>query len=299
MKFFKNTFLLTFSATLSVLIVSYLSAGAVDFSIRLEPSVWSVSVGEDFSLKVLVEADKPINVYSISISFDDDKLEVIGINDTGSIADVRRDLPGVFEGGIIRFQGGSLEPFQGKGGLLFVINFTVKQEGGLDFRVNEGNFYLANGKGTKVDPVLSSVRVLALESPNMGDSDFIDTEVDISDTNPPEIKELALVQDPITPEQKLLSFIVRDDVSGVRDTSFEVKRWFWWEGPFSAHNPSSIRKEVWAVRFRAIDNTGNVMQKTVYDWGAFFRYSAPWGLLLVFLISYIAVINRNKSRNCL
>ncbi|MEK7180763.1 MAG: cohesin domain-containing protein [Patescibacteria group bacterium] len=244
-----------------------------------------VSVGDEFSVEILIDSDQPLNAYSFVLKYPTDNLQVIGFNSANSIIDVQREEPQVFEGGSIKFAGASLKPFSGRGGIISIINFKALRSGNETLNFSEPKVYLADGKGTKVVPGFKSIDIKIGEAVGT-----IPHKIEFNDIKPPEIVILNLTKDPITSGRKLLSFLIKDDVSGVKEILYREMRWFWWGEFQKAQNPSALPLRTWAVEIKAIDNAGNVTQRTIYDWGALVKsYFLLW---FVIVLAAILVINR-------
>ncbi|MBI3588895.1 MAG: hypothetical protein HY093_00565 [Candidatus Liptonbacteria bacterium] len=243
-----------------------------------------LGAGSEFSVKVLVDSKEALNAYAFSIDYPAEKLEVVSVNDAGTILDIRKDQPEAPFSSPLKFSGAGFKSFSGKAGLLFRINFRVIEVGSSLLTFSESKAYLADGKGTLIVP---EVRILKVEAKEgiLGSTPEV-----VNDKTPPSFEKLALVPDPINSGQKLLTFLVKDDVSGVRDVSLQSKRWLWWEEIKKISNPAAVSNSTWAVRVRVSDNTGNISEKIIYDWGVLARNL--WPLILIMFFAIILVINR-------
>jgi len=247
-----------------------------------------LGIGAEFPLKIVVDAESPINAYQVELKFSAQNLEVIGTNDAGSIIDIARDQPKVYENGSLTFSGASLNPFEGEGGLLLTVNFRVLGVGLSELSFGDSAVYLANGKGTKVRVEGEETMILSEEGV------AVTKEAAVVDEAPPNVLNLSLTEDPINPEQKLLGFLVKDDSTGVRQTFVQYRRWLTWSDLEVAQNPMALPKNAWAVKFQAFDNTGNVSEKIIYDWKAFIYYDLL--VLLLLLTALGVVMNRILRR---
>ncbi len=248
----------------------------------------TLGVGAEFPLKIVLDTDNPVNAYQVALGFNSENLEVLNTNDAGSIIDIMRDQPEVYEDGRVTFSGASLNSFEGDDGLLLTLNFRVLKEGVSELNFLESFVYLANGKGTKIR-VLSGVGTVVSK-----EGVAVTKDAMIVDDAPPSVLNLSIVDDPINEKQKLLGFVVKDNSAGVKQTFIQYRKWLTWSDEEIAQNPMAIPKNVWAVKFRALDNTGNISEKVVYDWKAFLYYD-----LLVFVIAILTlgvVINRTFKR---
>lgn len=263
--------------------------GHVSFAV-IEPTLHiigpeeTLGIGAEFDLKIVLDTENPVNAYQVAMSFDPEILEVINTNDAASIIDIMRDQPKVYEDGRVTFSGASLNPFVGGDGLLLTLNMRVKEEGVGNFTFQDSFVYLANGKGTKVRIVSGGGRVEAQEGV------AAQKEAKIVDEAPPSVLNLSITNDPINPDQKLLGFLVKDNSTGVKQTYLQYRQWLRWSEPLVAQNPTALPKNAWAVKFQAIDNTGNIIEKVVYDWKAFIYYDLL--ILILALLAIGIVLNR-------
>ena len=248
----------------------------------------TLGIGAEFPLRIIVDTENPFNAYQVVLSFNAQNLEVMGTNDAGSIIDITRDQPKIHQEGRVTFSGASLNPFEGGDGLLLTINFRVLKEGTSEFKLEDSFVYLANGKGTKVR--VSGDRLVVVSQEGVA----VEKEASIIDDAPPSVLNLSLTDDPINPEQKLLGFVVKDNLTGVKQTYIQYKQWLTWSDLEVAQNPVALPKNVWAVKFQAMDNTGNVSEKIIYDWRAFIYYDLS--ILIIALVAIGTVINRTLRR---
>lgn len=244
-----------------------------------------VSVGDEFSVEILIDSDQSLNAYSMTVKYPAGSLQVLGFNSANSIIDVRRNEPQVLEGGSIKFTGASLKPFSGRGGIISVVNFKAFQSGNVNLNFSEAKVYLADGRGTKVVPSFNASDIGIVEAKG-----GVPRKIEFNDTQPPSIIFLNLTKDPITPGRKLLNFLVKDDVSGVREVLYREKRWFWWSEFQKAQNPTVLPLNVWSVEIKVIDNAGNATQRMINDWGAL----AESNFLLWFVMVLVAVLVINR-----
>ena len=306
---FKNTnsrpllhsrFYFIFSKFLAVVILlsafyflfSSIMVSAVSLSIYSEAPSTNIAPGSEFPLRVLIDSPQPLNAYSLNFSYPADLLELVNFDNSRSIINIWQSQPVVYRGGSIKIIGASLTPFQGTGGEIMTINFKAIAEGSALFSFGESAVYLANGKGTKVIPQVENLEI-SLQSGGAK----IEKRKEV-DSVPPEIKILALTEDPFRPERKILGFLVEDTGSGTKETLIRSRRWLWWSDWQSAINPVALINSVWSIDFRVVDNQGNASKKTLYDWGAFLRYFLPLGVGLFILVLTIAlkiVKRRRKS----
>ncbi|MEK9173567.1 MAG: cohesin domain-containing protein [Patescibacteria group bacterium] len=251
-----------------------------------------VSSASPFTVKILVDSLQPVNGYAFSVIYDVQKTKLVGLVDAGSVVDFWRPKPEVFGGGRIRFEGVSIKPFSGSSGLIYSLTFEPLEEG--EFKIffePKSSAYLANGKGTRVDPELRELKLVITSEVVLGSGQVGEKP---KDATLPLIKIVSITPDSITDGQRLLSYLVKDDDSGVGTVTVRFRRWFGWGSSLLASNSMSIPRGVWAVEFLVADNSGNFARKVVYDWDVFMLSVLPI-ILLSFLI-LVVFINKIFKR---
>ncbi len=117
---------------------------------RLSPQHTAVEPGDTFAIQVVVEAEKPANVFAGDILFSPDVLEVVSIDYNTSIADIWVTRPWYENGaGTINFGGGT----SAKGGFtgigtLITVTFITKTEGDGAIALRQPRILLHDGLGT-------------------------------------------------------------------------------------------------------------------------------------------------------
>ncbi|MBU6500836.1 MAG: hypothetical protein KGJ89_01810 [Patescibacteria group bacterium] len=243
----------------------------------------AVTVGSEFSVKILIDSDQPLNAYEVSAGFPAGILDFSGFNNGNSIIDVWQNQPLVYSGGGIKFSGGSLTPFSGKSGELLTLNLKALKEGNARLDFDNAAFYLANGKGTKIVPQTEGAEISVVYPSIAVATSSLAVPIVVDDT-PPQIKYLAIVPDPINQDQKLVSSLVTDSDSGVKNLSMRTRTNLFWSDWQDAQNPTAVPLSVWAVDFKAMDNSGNITEKIIYDWNVF------WRLALIYLAVAAGII---------
>lgn len=95
----------------------------------ISPSNKTLTVGETFTVEVMVEAQVPVNVFAGDLQFDTDKLHVESIDYNTSIADLWAEEPWYSNGdGTLTFAGGTTKEggFEGTASLIKITFKTLK-----------------------------------------------------------------------------------------------------------------------------------------------------------------------------
>src|SRR3989344_1927444 len=251
-------------------------------------------LGSEFTAKILIDADEPLNAYRFVLRYPSQTLAVTRIDNSRSIVDVSPAVP-MDDNGRISFSGGSLAPFKGTGGELLSVRFKAERAGEAELGFDEAAAYAADGKGTEVIPQVQTILLrIAQAAPTGIESAPVPPAVDDA---PPEIRSLAILSDPFNPEQKILSFLVADPGSGIQTTRARTRTWASWSDWQTMETASvTLSSAVWAVEFTVVDNSGNTTKRTVYDWPTFAkRIAIPAILAAIVIILAALVINKARK----
>ncbi len=240
-----------------------------------------VSFGSEFSVKIFIDSEEKVNAYLFEVGYPVG-LEFSGYDANGSIVDIWQQLPKAGSGKI-SFGGGSVRSFFGGKGKIVELGFRARKDGRTRFDFTKAEFFLADGKGTMVLPQTESATVAVLKPGELPAETAIETSLS-ADKTPPEILEIALFADPFDKNRKLLGFLAKDDISGIKETKIRVRSGIFWNDWVSAGSPIGMPAGVWAIDFVAADNNGNVAEKIIYDWQAFAVFLAKYLLGIVALI---------------
>ncbi|MDO8537176.1 MAG: GxxExxY protein [bacterium] len=261
----------------------------------------SITAGSEFTVKVLLDSDVGLNAYEVSFSYTNDKIEVVSFNNGGSIINIWQTQP-TDKDGLIKWSGGSLSAFSGNKGELLSVRLKALGEGNAEFHFKDVSAYLADGKGTKIAPLLKNSEFDVVPQNSTADSPRSVIELTPQDTTPPQIESLSFIADPFNTGQKILSFAVRDVDSGIKETMARSRRWFFWGEWQAVSNPVALPNGIWAVDFRVHNNNGGRTEATIYDWNAFIRgplliLLTFFGLIVIFLINRVLVRRRMYNKN--
>ena len=258
----------------------------------LQASNEEAGINSEFTVKVLVDSETPLNAYAAEINYPSQLLEPVRFDNSFSLINFWHDEPQVFANGRIMFNGGSPAPFRGEAGELLTIYFKARQEGFAELSLLNSAVYAADGKGTEISPEIRPLKVMIRSGAiPAGEPAPIDT---VS----PEIKFLSIIPDPFKPDQKLVGIVASDPGSGVKETLLRWRSLLLWDEWQLAKNPTAVPKNVWAVQIKVFDNQGNVTEKTIYDWREFrSRLLLPIALIIAgFAIAFFAKRIRKRQR---
>lgn len=262
--------LLTFSP-------AYGEEGVVFYSVSEIPNV---TPGSEFDVKILVDSREPLNTYEFALRYSPEVLEVVRLNSANSIIDVWQTQPVVYEGGRIRWSGGSFKAFSGTAGEILRITFKTLKVGEAAIAFEKADAYIADGKGTQAASASRELRLAVRAGSPLAASPFVDA-------SPPEIQTVTLEKDPFNPNQNLLSVLAKDTGSGVKEMEARYRTYLAWSEWQPIRNPVAFPPNVWAVNVRVRDNVGNQTAQIIYQWPVFMKNFLPIILIaaaLAFLI---------------
>lgn len=122
-------------------------------SLSLSPPTGNFPKDKTFSVNVNVgSADQAMNAASATITFPNDKLQVVSISKTNSIINFWAQEPSFSNGsGTITFEGVALTPgYKGGSGKIITINFKGKQTGLADVKITKSDVFANDGFGTGI-----------------------------------------------------------------------------------------------------------------------------------------------------
>jgi hypothetical protein len=117
--------------------------------------------GSEIVVGVFLDSTAPINAFDLVVNYPEDKLEFLNSDNTGSIVNIWQTKPSLTEDGKVSFSGGILKAFSGTRGFIINLSFRVLEEGKATLIFTKSDLYLANGKGTKIEPLLSDLSLEA------------------------------------------------------------------------------------------------------------------------------------------
>jgi len=129
---------------------------STEASLRLVPSVSSVTVGDTFTALVLADASTPVNVFSGELTYNTDVIQIDGIDYNTSIADLWAEKPWYENGdGTMNFGGGTTQR-GGFTGTATLITITIRAVGAGDAALNLHNMRILKYDGLGTDAELTT-----------------------------------------------------------------------------------------------------------------------------------------------
>jgi len=150
--------------------------------VYLEGPLSPIALESKFSISVLLDGVDPINAFDLEIVYEKDKLKFSNSDNTGSIVDIWQPAPRILPNGNIRLGGGILKAFNGKKGLFVKLSFKAIGLGRPKFFFAKSNLYIADGKGTEVQPLTGDFSVSLKEDGKLISEPtvpFEETEADV------------------------------------------------------------------------------------------------------------------------
>lgn len=255
----------------------------------------------DFTVKVLVDSDEPLNAYDLTIAYPSDLVSVKSIDNSHSIINIWQNT--FFEpptNGPIKIKGGSLKSFQGEAGEIISLHLTALKIGRGDFIFEKAAAYLADGRGTMagVETKNSPLLIYSLVLEPSTSTEIIQgkiVEFGEKDKLPPLINFLKIEKNPFNDKEKLLIFDVQDKDSGIKSIWIKTKSYLSWSNWQEASNPYSFSPRVWAIRFRVMDNSGNISERIIYRWDILI-YKVILAVVLLSLLVFLVRFGIRKFK---
>jgi len=122
-------------------------------SLYIAPLSENPRAGGNFTVTIKTDSlAQPVNAIKGVLTFNKDRLEIIGVSKIGSILNLWVDEPSFSNlDGTLKFQGGVPNPgFMGNGGVVLHIIFRAKTSGVTSLIWKEGQVLASDGKGTNI-----------------------------------------------------------------------------------------------------------------------------------------------------
>jgi hypothetical protein len=148
-------------------------------AVSIEPSQGTVTAGETFTIKIVVDSDTPVNVFKGLLRFDDTKLAVSSIDYNTSIADLWAEEPWYSNGaGTINFTGGTTRTggFTGTGSLV-TVTFTTIATGEAAIYMEEVQILAHDGLGTAIPITFPIDAIFAISKAQLESETRLETSV--------------------------------------------------------------------------------------------------------------------------
>ena len=279
--FFIAFFLLTF-------IAAGVSSGQEPLELYFRTKEAFLSPASEFSVEVIVAGNQPINALDLEVSYPVDLLEFLGFDNSESIVDIWQGNPEAKIDGLIVLRGGLFRPFEGGEGELIKLNFRSQAVGQGQIIFKKGNFFLADGKGTLIIPVIRPLEILISEQAPLAK---IEKK---PDQTPPRLN-VEIAKTPLEKSQ-LIVFSAQDKESGIKSAVFRSKKWFTWSDWQNTQNPFPVPKGAWTIELKVVNNNGDETIKVIYLWGEIVLKIVLLlgGLFLLIAASRFLFYNKNK-----
>lgn len=202
----KIPFRIFISFLLSALYSLLSTSPAQAASLFISPNSNNVSVGEAFSINVLISAPtQAINATEATIFFPSSKLRVISVSDSDSILNLWVKKPSFSNSlGTIDFSGVILDPgFIGSAGKVLTVNFRTLAPGSAPIILTNGAILANDGKGTNVlDELRDANYFISAAAPPIATPKKVSEEKTmVPEATPPEGQSIKTPEEPITSDQ--------------------------------------------------------------------------------------------------
>lgn len=148
-------------------------------TVRIEPPQGTVIAGENFTIRIVVDSDTPVNVFKGLLRFDDTRLAVSSIDYNTSIADLWAEEPWYSNGaGTLNFTGGTTKTggFTGAGSLV-TVTFTTLATGEAAIYMEDMQILAHDGLGTAIPVTVPIDAVFAISLEQLESETRLETSV--------------------------------------------------------------------------------------------------------------------------
>jgi len=269
-------------------------------SIYFNASDESIYTDDEFLVTLRVGTpDRAINVIDGTILFDNSLLEIKEVSTGGSLLTVWQKEPTVDNSkGKLSFVGGIPGGFQGEDGEVLKISFFAKNQGDAVVGFLDGfSVYLHDGRGTQLNPWLTTLSVTVLEK-EVGTQPRNDwQELVEQDETPPEPFEVEIGQDiSVYDNQHFISFYSTDSESGI--DHYEVQEG---GGEFvEVTSPYLLEDQSLksSIIVKVVDEAGNerLVEYTPEVESIYMKYGVWVVVIILMILIYIFLIKQKKQK---
>ena len=259
--------------------------------VRLYSHKTEVKSGEQFIMDVIVQSESLLNAVEGRLVFPENMLEVLEINDGGSVVNFWAERPHLESGGALLFSGITPGGFSGPNNHLLSVLFEAKIPGQAEIRLERIRILENDGAGTEITVLARPTAVLIEPGDSKVRKEFVE------DYEPPENFTPSITNDPTVFEGKyFLVFSTQDKISGI--DRYEVKEGNWGfyrraESPYPLSDQSLSKK----IFVRAIDKAGNqrisVINTTLKN--SRYKEAVIFGIMLV--LSLVLFLFKKHGKN--
>lgn len=238
----------------------------------------NLSVGERFTVKVLISAPRAVNVFDAAIEYSSGTLELYAFETKNSIIQLWKDGPAIPEGNVFLVTGGNISGWSGKGGELITLHFRVKALGPAYTKFKKGNVYYSDGLGTK-SKVISEQFNYLIKSGAGSSSPGGEKGFDRNEILAPKIAALDVIENK-SEGSRLVVWAFDNEISSLKKTEARFFSLFSWSEWIPAASPMKIPDNAWGVEVRATSLTGDVSGKIAYTIPPIINTAAIYALVL-------------------
>lgn len=259
-----------------------------------------VSISQEFEVQFLVNSkDESVNAFEGKIIFPDNLVDLVDIRDGNSIVNFWMDKPQPKDNYIL-FSGITPGGFQGENGLIFSVIFKAKDQGILNFKLDDLKILKNDGLGSSAVLNITPIDISIFDRPISGEA-LITT---IEDKESPELFIPELSRDKLIYNNNwFIVFTTQDKLSGI--SHYEVKesrsrfyailnRWHRAESPYILKD----QKLKSYIFIKATDKSGNERTVVINPYNKLQLYEnyENWTIIIVLVI--LTIIIKNKRALC-
>jgi hypothetical protein len=280
---------------LAILILFFFTDKIFAAKITIDSKNQEINTGDQFEVNIFLDTDEEyINAAEGKIAFPKDLLELKEIRDGNSIVNFWIERPRIESENTIIFSGITPGGYIGDKGLIFSVIFQAKKEGEGTVEISDAKVLLNDGKGTEANLAISNLNFLiSQQAPPSSISE-------IQDTDPPELFELVIAQDPNIFDGKwFLVFATQDKRSGIdhyeileKGQRGSFQELIWKEKWQIAESPYLLKDQELKsyISVKAVDKSGNERIVTLAPQNPISWHENYLIWLIIILVTIIIII---------
>ncbi|MBI5732959.1 hypothetical protein HY967_03300 [Candidatus Jorgensenbacteria bacterium] len=228
-------------------------------AIYFTSDVSSVGPGSEFVVAVRIDSSFPINALDLTVHYPADLIDIVRVDNTGSVVSLWQETPRTNKEGFIKLSGGLFEPFQGNGGDIVRFYVRARSAGVANFQLTKTSLFIADGRGTELEA--SSLPLTISIVPG---APLSTTPSPVRDTTPPLLRAEIIVS-PVDEKTPFVAFLASDNESGIGYTFMRIKRWFVWGAWQEVSSPVPVSSGAWTLELKAVNGSGEETIEILYS----------------------------------
>jgi hypothetical protein len=249
----------SFKSLVSIVWITSLLVAAYPGSVAAASPRISITQSSNFSMRISVSSDEPVNAYDLTIAYDPELVAIDRVDTSHSIITIA-PVPIKAANGKIVIKGGSGQAFVGSDGELATLYLRPIVAGVMQWELVRGRVYKADGTGEELAAGFNS-SPLSVTQASL--TRYAQTQLPV-DQEAPKIIAARVEENPIEETPPMVVLDAQDAQSGVSEYRARTISWVTWSQWQQATNPYPLAGGEWAIEIAAVDNSANVATQVIY-----------------------------------